>query len=99
MWQLLLNHNVPQPTSLFKTDHSCGEFMTWEGIFAGGLLVLGGIFTLLGLKRRWKFFIGAPRVELVFQLLGERRAKIFYVLLSLLVIVLGILMMMGIRVF
>ncbi len=69
--------------------------MTWQSIFAGSLFIFGGVFTLVALKRRWKFFIGAPRVELVFQILGERRAKIFYVVLSLIVVVLGILMMLS----
>jgi hypothetical protein len=77
----------------------CGEFMTWESIFAGGLLILGGMFTLLGLQMRWKFFVGAPRVQLVFQILGERGAKIFFVLLSLIVIVCGVFLLIGIRFF
>jgi hypothetical protein len=54
---------------------------------------------MLGLKMRWKFFVGAPRVQLVFETLGARGAKIFYILLSLIAIVVGILIMVGIHIF
>jgi hypothetical protein len=55
-----------------------------------------GLFTLLAVGFRWRLFVGNWRFRRVANTLGETGAVVFYVVLGLTCLVVGILVMTGI---
>ena len=64
--------------------------------YVGLLSVLVGVFTIAAICLRWDWIMNHYKVRDVFQILGNTGATVFYVVLGLGFVIMGILMVMGI---
>jgi hypothetical protein len=63
----------------------------------GIILIIGGIFTFAGAFFNWDWFMGSGKAQSLAKLLGnEDRVQIFYEILGIIFIILGILVIFGI---
>ncbi len=63
---------------------------------AGLILVSAGVFSILGGVFGWDFFINNGKAKPFVYLFGRTGARLFYVLLGLLIVVFGTMITMGI---
>ena len=66
-----------------------------ENQFGWGLVFMG-TFALFSIGMRWKWFMNIFRVQLVYKILGNVGGMIFYVILSLTLIIVGVLVIAGV---
>ena len=64
--------------------------------YVGLLSVLVGGFTIAAICLRWDWMMNHDKVRDVFQILGNTGATVFYIVLGLGFVIMGILMVMGI---
>jgi hypothetical protein len=62
----------------------------------GLLLVAAGIFTICGGAFDWDFFMDSRKARFFVSLFGRTGARVFYCVLGLVIIVLGVLITLGI---
>ena len=80
--------------SLLKISRKAGGLaikMCLPGIFA----ILGGVMVLAAVYLEWDWFINFYRVKPVFEELGNKKAKMFYTFLALLMIAMGVWMVIS----
>lgn len=62
----------------------------------GPLLIGAGLFSIVCAAANWDFFINNRKAKLFVAILGRNGARVFYVILGILITVLGVLMTMGV---
>ncbi len=61
----------------------------------GLLLVAAGIFSICGAAFDWDFFINSRKARFFVSILGRTGARIFYVVLGIVIVVIGALVTLG----
>jgi Immunity protein 17 len=54
------------------------------------LSIFGGLFSLMGAVRDWEWFMTNYKAAVLVRILGRNRARLFYALLGLILIALGL---------
>ena len=62
----------------------------------GLILVAGGLFSICGAAFDWDFFINSRKARFFVTIFGRTGARIFYGLLGLAIVVLGVLITVGV---
>jgi small neutral amino acid transporter SnatA (MarC family) len=62
----------------------------------GLILVAGGLLSICGAAFDWDFFINSRKARFFVSTFGRTGARIFYAILGLVIMVLGVLISMGI---
>jgi hypothetical protein len=65
------------------------EFIGWLTIFFGTCSLLATVF-------KWKVFMNLPRVREYYNDLGNQRATLVYVIFSIIFILVGVLLLLGV---
>ncbi|MCA9058103.1 MAG: immunity 17 family protein [Planctomycetaceae bacterium] len=61
----------------------------------GLIIVAAGVFTVTASIQDWDFFFNSRKAELLVAMLGRSGARVFYGLLGVVIVILGILFTMG----
>ena len=62
----------------------------------GLILVAAGLISICGAAFDWDFFINSRKAQFFVSILGRTGARVFYAILGLVIIVLGVLTTLGI---
>lgn len=62
----------------------------------GWLIVAGGVFGICGAVFDWEWFMNHRKAQALIRLFGRNGTRIFYVILGIALVVLGILLAMGV---
>ena len=69
--------------------------MNWLGL----LCVAGGIYSLCGSYFNWDLFLNGRKVRFIVSVIGRNRARVFYAVIGLALLVFGILGLTGVIVY
>lgn len=69
--------------------------MSLEGLLFGLFFVGAGIFTICGAACDWDWFMGSRKARFFVAMLGRNGARIFYGLLGIAIILIGLAMAVG----
>ncbi len=64
-------------------------------LILGLVFIVSGLFSLIASIKNWNFFFGSRKTRFIQRLVGRIGARIFYGLLGIVIIVVGILAILG----